>query len=152
MNIRQSILCFCMLFAGMQSARAQEAQEIASVTDPVDEKAVSAQAERMLARTDLPAPPAVSEKLDASLGERGVSTPGKEGQGLYARVTKEYYSQSGYQNTKPEKTETLSKFGFRYSSTGNERIWLEYRFSEKGALRLRGAGHGGVKILAVWEY
>ncbi|MFZ6875823.1 hypothetical protein ACO0LF_27455 [Undibacterium sp. Di27W] len=148
MNIHQPILFSCVfIILGMQAASVQATQE---PQEPVN--VASAATEQGWTRADMNAPPVADESRNAPLGDRGASIPNKDGQGLYARVTKEYYSQSGAQNSKPEKPETLSKFGFRYSPSGNERLWLEYRFSEKGALRLRSAGHRGVKILAAWEY
>lgn len=100
---------------------------------------------------DLNGPP-VPSVSDAQLTGRAGITQSANGQDLYTRVTKEYYSQSTTLAAKKENPDTLSRFGLRYSPTGNDRIWLEYRFSEKGAIRLRGAAHRGVRVMAVFEY
>lgn len=101
-------------------------------------------------QSDLNGPP-VPSLSEAQLAARNRSAQTSSGPDLYTRVTKEYYSQSATP-VRQEKPGTLSRFGLRYSQTGNDHIWLEYRFSEKGALRLRGAAHRGVRVLAVFEY
>ncbi|MFZ6759300.1 hypothetical protein ACO0K9_19010 [Undibacterium sp. Ji50W] len=95
-----------------------------------------------------PVPSASGARLPGRTG----NTQAANGQDLYARVTKEYYSQSASLPSKQEKPDALSRFGVRYSPAGNDHLWLEYRFSEKSAIRLRGAAHRGVKVLAVIEY
>ncbi|MES2042209.1 MAG: hypothetical protein V4495_30730, partial [Pseudomonadota bacterium] len=102
-------------------------------------------------KAELNGPP-VPPVSDAQLAGRVGNVQTANGQDLYTRVTKEYYSQSANLPGKQEKPGTLSRFGLRYSQSGNDHIWLEYRFSEKGALRLRGAAHRGVRVLAVFEY
>ncbi|MBI1772463.1 MAG: hypothetical protein HYR68_08995 [Burkholderiales bacterium] len=113
-----------------------------------DEKTAPAQAADKAELNGPPVPPVTDAQL---VGRRGNTQVGN-GQDLYTRVTKEYYSQSANLPGKQEKPGTLSRFGLRYSQSGNDHLWLEYRFSEKGALRLRGAAHRGVRVLAVFEY
>lgn len=72
---------------------------------------------------------------------------------MLSRISKEYSSKQQAAILR-EKIRTIpgatSNFSLRYSPDG-ERPTLEYRFSENGALRLRGA-HKGVKIVAAWTY
>ncbi|MBC3917901.1 hypothetical protein H8L32_10485 [Undibacterium sp. CY18W] len=89
---------------------------------------------------------------DAQLAGTVSSTQSTNRQGMYARVTKEYYNQSANQSDKQEKAGALSRFGLRYSATDNDQLWMEYRISEKSALRLRGAAHRGIRVLAVFHY
>ncbi|MFZ6775970.1 hypothetical protein ACO0LD_04000 [Undibacterium sp. Ji83W] len=118
----------------------------------LNEKAAPARVvDNVADKAELNGPP-VPPVTDAQLASRGGSTQAANGQDLYTRVTKEYYSQSANLPGKQEKPGTLSRFGLRYSQSGNDHLWLEYRFSEKGALRLRGAAHRGVRVLAVFEY
>ncbi|MFZ6640884.1 hypothetical protein ACO0LL_14145 [Undibacterium sp. TC4M20W] len=97
-----------------------------------------------------PVPPVADAQLAGRSGNAGNAQPAN-GSDLYTRVTREYYSQSATP-ARQEKPGTLSKFGLRYSQAGSDHLWLEYRFSDKGALRLRGAAHRGVRVLAVFEY
>ncbi|MFZ6707967.1 hypothetical protein [Undibacterium sp. TC9W] len=101
-------------------------------------------------QSDLNGPP-VPPVADAQLAGRSGNAQSANGSDLYTRVTREYYSQSATA-ARQEKPGTLSKFGLRYSQAGSDHLWLEYRFSDKGALRLRGAAHRGVRVLAVFEY
>ena len=104
---------------------------------------------------DGPPTPAADERFasrNVNAGNREKAAQTASGSDLYTRVTKEYYSQSASPTARQEKPGTLSKFGLRYSQAGSDHIWLEYRFSDKGALRLRGAAHRGVRVLAVFEY
>jgi hypothetical protein len=72
---------------------------------------------------------------------------------MLSRISKEYSSKQQTASFR-EKIKTIpgatSNFSLLYSQDG-ERPTLEYRFSENGALRLRGA-HKGVKIVAAWKY
>ena len=148
------IICGLLMFA--QYACAYEVRQLAgedkteqtlstpkeSVTDVSTTVAENTQGDSAAA----PAP------ADPLLAGRAGNSQSSNGQGMYARVTKEYYNQAAAVPGKQEKADTLSKFGFRYSPTGNDRIWLEYRLSDKAAIRLRGAAHRGVRVLAVFEY
>ncbi|MFZ6735706.1 hypothetical protein ACO0LG_27550 [Undibacterium sp. Ji42W] len=123
---------------------AGSAQDIAAVRAAVPEIRQSGQ-------SDLNGPP-VPSVADAQFVGRNGNAQSANGADLYTRVTKEYYNQSASPNTRQEKPGTLSKFGLRYTQAGSDHLWLEYRFSDKGALRLRGAAHRGVRVLAVFEY
>ncbi|WP_162042312.1 hypothetical protein [Undibacterium sp. YM2] len=96
-----------------------------------------------------PPVPAVSK---AQLAGRSEKTQSANGPDLYTRVTKEYYAQSANPASRQEKPGSLSRFGLGYSQSGNDHLWLEYRFNEKAAIRLRGAAHRGVRLMAVVEY
>lgn len=117
-------------------------------TSMLDEKVMPA---RAADKAELNGPP-VPQVSEAQLTSRVGNAQTANGQDLYTRVTKEYYSQPASLPGKQEKSGTLSRFGLRYSQSGNDHIWLEYRFSEKGAIRLRGAAHRGVRVLMVFEY
>lgn len=157
-HFHQLGLIICGLLMFTQSACAYEVRQLTgddkteqtmstpkeSVTDVNTTVVENAQADS--------APAAAPAPADPLLAGRAGNSQRSNGQGMYARVTKEYYNQASAVPGKQEKADTLSKFGFRYSPTGNDRIWLEYRLSDKAALRLRGAAHRGVRVLAVFEY
>ncbi|MFZ6653706.1 hypothetical protein [Undibacterium sp. TJN19] len=77
-----------------------------------------------------------------------------KGQDMLARASKDTPRQGsnavpGY-DEKPNPT-ISSAFG-QACSPAVDRIWLEYRMSDKSALRLRNGGHRGVKVLLVRQY
>lgn len=164
MNAHYLALFVCSLFMYAQYACAQEVNAPASVENLGQQASMSrelpahaslADDKTVLVRTTNPADlngPPVPSVSDAQLMGRAGNTQSANGQDLYTRVTKEYYSQSTNLAAKKESPDTLSRFGLRYSPTGNDRIWLEYRFSEKGAIRLRGAAHRGVRVMLAFEY
>jgi|GEM_PF-2086154 len=152
------------LFMCAQYACAQDVKAPASMENTVQQKSVprTSPADARLADdktaqdraanpADLNGPP-VPSVSDAQLTGRAGITQSANGQDLYTRVTKEYYSQSASLPVRKEHPDTLSRLGLHYSPSGKDLIWLEYRFSEKGAIRLRGAAHRGMRVMAVFEY
>lgn len=175
MNAHHVALIVCSLLMVAQYACAQEIKEttgagkidtqpgnssappVATYTKlntPGNDVAAVRKAETGLvsARPDLNEAVAAPSPSDAQLTGTGVNTQNTNGQGMYARVTKEYYNQSANPPDKQEKAGALSRFGLRYSPTDNDQLWMEYRVSEKSAVRLRGAAHRGIRVLAVFHY
>ena len=71
--------------------------------------------------------------------------------GVLTRVNREYQQGLlGSSRNKNHPDPGTSGFGFRYSRENNQG-WLEYRMSERSALRLRGASRG-FKVVAAWQF
>ncbi|MFZ6718868.1 hypothetical protein [Undibacterium sp. Ji49W] len=175
MNAHHIALIICSLLMVAQYACAQEIKEttgagkidtqpghssappVSTYTKlnmPSNDRMVAAKTETktVSARPDSSESSATPLPSDTQLADNAASTQSSNGQGMYARVTKEYYNQPANQSDKQEKAGALSRFGLRYSPTDNDQLWMEYRTSEKSAVRLRGAAHRGIRVQAVFRY
>lgn len=82
-----------------------------------------------------------------------VARQGRSDEGMLSRINKEYANKPlPTFSSEKEKSFPLAttNFGLHYSPNGGPAA-LEYRFSENGALRIRGARRG-VKIVAAWKF
>ena len=141
------IVLTCTAFAG-------QAQELASLTSKLEGQQTTAP------DSNHAKPPTSANELAGKSTETSADTMGngkatapatQNYTGILTRVNREYQqallSSSQYQE---RANSSQSGFGFRYTPESNQ-AWLEYRFSERGALRMRGASRG-VKIVAAWKF
>lgn len=146
--------CFSFLLVSASIICAQELYDF----DNLDSVATKLPGAAELGTQQIPAP--LSTAITVTAASSAIrQTSGYEG--IFPHVSKEYSKECSKECSDKQQSTILrekiknipgatSNFSLRYSRD-DDRASLEYRFSENGALRLRGL-HKGVKIVATWKY